>query len=64
MVNFKTPMIQDKKSVNKVVDKIELIFKEIKKNEISPSTDYLFNGIDKRSNIDKTIEKLDIMKNF
>lgn len=54
------PIIQDKSIVEFFNQKINLIYKQIKKNEISPATDYLFNGIQK-SNAEKTIEKLETM---
>ena len=64
IVNFRVEIISDKKAVSKVVDKVDVIYKEIKKNEIAPATDYLFNGDSGKSNVEKSIEKLDIMKNF
>ena len=64
IINFKIQVLTDKKVVTQVKAKINLIYKEIKKNEVSPATDYLFNNNVSSSNIDKTIAKLDIMKNF
>ena len=60
-VDYNIEMISDKKEIDNLVSKINVVYKEIKKNEKKPSTDYLFNGIE-RSNLDKTIQKLDIMK--
>lgn len=59
-------IIANKESINNIVSKIDLTYKLIKKNEISPQTDYLFNGLKKNSQ-EKTIEKLEIlnkMNNF
>ena len=58
-VNLNLEMIGDKKIIKHTVDKIDLIYKSIKRNEVSPKTDYLFNNITQRSNLEKTIEKLD-----
>ena len=44
--------------VTNVLSKIDMVYKQIKKNEVSPGTDYLFKNL-KSSNLENTIEKLD-----
>ena len=49
--------------VNAVKQKIDAVYAQIKKNEETTGTDYLFHGI-KSSNLESTIKKLDAMNSF
>ena len=49
--------------VANVLTKIDTVYKQIKKNEVSPGTDYLFKDL-KSSNLEKTIAKLETMNNL
>tara|TARA_B110000967_G_scaffold11959_1_gene11720 strand:+ start:8188 stop:9258 length:1071 start_codon:yes stop_codon:yes gene_type:complete len=61
--NQKIEIINDKSLVDNIVKKIDMVYKEIKKNEIKSDTDYLFNGLEK-TNREKTIEKLEMFSNM
>ena len=64
-VNTNDEIIRDnqKEMVGTIIDKIDIIYKQIKKNEVSPETDYLFTDT-KQSNLEKTIQKLETMNTF
>jgi len=49
--------------VNTIKQKIDLVYTQIKKNEESTGTDYLFLGM-KSSNLESTIKKLEQMNSF
>ena len=49
--------------VNIIKQKIDSVYAQIKKNEESTGTDYLFLGM-KSSNLENTIKKLDAMNSF
>ena len=62
-INLDIEIIDNKEEIDYILKKIDKIFLQVKKNEVTPKTNYLFNGLEK-SNFDKTIEKLDIMNNI
>ena len=59
-INFNINIINKREETEAIVLKINTIYKEIKKNEESPKTDYLFNNLNK-SNLEKTMEKMEIL---
>lgn len=54
---------EQKDKINIIIKQIDLIYSQIKKNEESPGTDYLFKDV-KTRNLEKTIEKLDKLNTF
>lgn len=63
MIDTSEELVKDKEWVNKIVEKVDQIYIQIKGNEISPQMDYLFMD-SKKSNLDKTIAKLEKMNHF
>jgi hypothetical protein len=62
-INFTIAIINKQEEIQAIVLKINTIYKEIKKNEESPKTDYLFNNLNK-SNLEKTMEKMELLNNL
>ena len=63
-INLDIPIISNKNTVSTVISNIEVVYKQIKKNEVSPKTDYLFNNLDKQNAITKSIAQLDIVNSI
>jgi len=59
-VDYNIDIISNKHHVDSIMQKIGLVYKDVKKNEITLGDDYLFHGLE-RTNLDKTIERLDKM---
>lgn len=59
----KEPLLtpQTKEIIDVVKGKINNIYRQIKTNEHNAGTDYLFSGLDNRSNLEKTLQKLEII---
>ena len=57
----KIKIIPNESLINTITSKINVIYKQIKKNEIKPDTDYLFNNSITNNNLEKTISKLEKM---
>lgn len=62
-IEFNTNIITEHEKIQAIIEKINNLYREIKKNEESPNTDYLFKNI-KKSNMEKTIEKIEILNNL
>jgi hypothetical protein len=57
-------IVTKKELIQNIVEKINEIYKQIKKNENSPNTEYLFNNLEKETNFDKSIRKLEMMESM
>jgi hypothetical protein len=62
-VDFKIDIMGSKAHIDGIMQKIGLVYKDVKKNEVTLGDDYLFLGVE-RSNLDKTIERLEKMNNL
>lgn len=62
-VDYSVDIVHNKTVVENIVKKIDSVYRDVKKNEIAPATNYLFNGVTK-SSIDKTIERLQKMNSI
>ena len=61
--NASIPLLGNKDQISHIKDKVNIIYRQIKKNEVKPATDYLFNNsfTNNGKNLEKTIAKLDKM---
>jgi hypothetical protein len=55
-------LITNKQIVQNVVEKIDEIYKQIKKNEESPNMEYLFSNVQKNNNFEKSVKKLELLQ--
>ena len=57
-------LINNKNAINLFKNKINSIYKQIKKNEKSPNTEYLFANIEKENTFEKSLKKMQILNNI
>jgi hypothetical protein len=63
-VNAAGVIVADKEVLQNVVSQINNVYKQIKKNEHSPNTEYLFSGTETEQNFQKTIQKMEMMRSM
>jgi hypothetical protein len=54
-------LMPNKPMIHNVVSKIDEVYKQIKKNEESPNTEYLFANMDKANNFEQSMRKMDMV---
>jgi len=59
-----TELMPNKPLIQKVLMKIDEIYKQIKKNEESPNTDYLFSNLDKNASFERSLKKMELMNSI
>ena len=59
--NSEQSLVGNADDVSAVLEKCNIVYKQIKKHEQSPNTDYLFAN-DRQSNVDRTALRLEIMR--
>tara|TARA_B100001758_G_scaffold36350_1_gene27634 strand:- start:4181 stop:5236 length:1056 start_codon:yes stop_codon:yes gene_type:complete len=60
-VNTNINLFTNKHIIENINKHTHLQYKKLKVNEQTPNTDYLFNNVKTKSNLEKTIDKLDIL---
>jgi len=57
-------LMANKPMVQLVVDKINTIYRQIKKNEESPNTDYLFANLERENTFEKSMKRMELMNSM
>ena len=57
-------LITNKEMLNTVVGQINQVYKQIKKNEESPNTDYLFANLDNKNNFEASMKKMEMVNSM
>jgi hypothetical protein len=58
-------LMPNKNMITNVVDKINEVYKQVKKNEVSPNTEYLFSGIkEDKAAFERSMKKMDLVNSI
>ena len=57
-------VVSKKEVIQNVIDKIDGIYCQIKKNEESPNTEYLYSNLEKRSAFNESIKKMELLSSM
>lgn len=58
------PLTNQKKKIETVLSNISNIYKQIKKNEKSPNTEYMFQNLEKQDNLKKSIAQMNLVNSI
>jgi hypothetical protein len=59
--NIEIITIDNKRILASIIEQTYLIYKQIKKNEVSPNTEYLFSSMERENNLERSRRKLEIL---
>jgi hypothetical protein len=62
--NIELISIENKKLLSVITEQIDKLYKQIKKNEESPNTEYLFENLKQENSTEQSIKKLEMMDNI
>jgi hypothetical protein len=57
-------VITNKSTIETIKNKINIIYKQIKKNEESPNTDYLFANLERENTFEQSMRKMEIVNSM
>lgn len=57
-------IVSNREVLQIVMSHVNQLYSQIKQNEYSPNTEYLFSNIDKESQFERTVQKLEIMQSM
>ncbi len=60
-VSMNVEILPNRQLLQNVVDKINEIYKQIKKNEEAPKTEYLFRGLDQKRNLEQSVKQMEML---
>lgn len=60
-ISMNVDILPNRQMLQTVVDKIDEVYKQIKKTEETPKTEYLFQGLEKQRNLEKSLMQMEIM---
>jgi hypothetical protein len=55
-------IVSKKDVIQNVVDKINQVYKQIKKNEESPNTEYLFSNLDQKQSLEQSVKRIELLQ--
>jgi len=59
--SLKEDMIQNKAVIQNVLKNINKLYKEVKKTEMTPTTDYLFANLEQETQFENSLRKLQLV---
>jgi len=63
-VSMNVDILPNRQMLQTVVDKIGEVYKQIKKNEEKPKTEYLFHGLEKQRALERSMKQMEIMNSM